>query len=111
MIRPVWPGGNRGPWRGRPSRPVLRRIGGRVAAGVVLAALIVGAATLAGVETETRLPGYPSLAPESFVVAPLPVVGRLDPAQRRMGPAVERGRQVGHDAGRAPHWSSGEGRA
>lgn len=47
----------------------LKRLGNRVVAGLVLAALIVGAALMARVETQTTVFGYPALALIFFVVA------------------------------------------
>ena len=47
----------------------LNRIGNRLTAGVVLAALILGAALMARVETQATLMGYPALALVFFVVA------------------------------------------
>jgi ubiquinone biosynthesis protein len=47
----------------------LKRLGNRVTAGLVLAALIVGAALMARVETQTTVLGYPALALVFFVVA------------------------------------------
>jgi ubiquinone biosynthesis protein len=49
----------------------LQRVGNRVTAGLVIAALVVGAAMLARVETATTLLGYPPLALAFFVVASL----------------------------------------
>jgi ubiquinone biosynthesis protein len=47
----------------------LQRVGNRVTAGLVIAALVVGAAMLARVETATTVLGYPPLALLFFVVA------------------------------------------
>lgn len=47
----------------------IHRLGNRVTAGLVLAALIVGAAMLARVETQATILGYPALATVFFVVA------------------------------------------
>jgi ubiquinone biosynthesis protein len=47
----------------------LQRLGNRVTAGLVLAALIVGAAMLSGIETDATLLGYPALALVFFVTA------------------------------------------
>ncbi len=47
----------------------LKRLGNRVTAGLVLAALIVGAALMARVDTQTTVLGYPALALIFFVVA------------------------------------------
>jgi ubiquinone biosynthesis protein len=49
----------------------IQRLANRLVAGLVLAALIVGAAMLSGVETETTILGYPALAFVFFVVAGL----------------------------------------
>jgi ubiquinone biosynthesis protein len=47
----------------------IRKLGNRVVAGLVLAALIVGAAMMARVETQATILGYPALAFLFFVVA------------------------------------------
>jgi ubiquinone biosynthesis protein len=47
----------------------LQRLGNRLVAGLVLAALIVGAAMLAGIETDATILGYPALALVFFVTA------------------------------------------
>jgi ubiquinone biosynthesis protein len=47
----------------------LQRLGNRVTAGLVLAALIVGAAMLGGIETDATILGYPALALVFFVTA------------------------------------------
>jgi predicted unusual protein kinase regulating ubiquinone biosynthesis (AarF/ABC1/UbiB family) len=47
----------------------MRKIANRISAGLVLAALIVGAALLMRVETEFRLWGYPGLAMVCFAAA------------------------------------------
>ena len=49
----------------------IQRAANRVVAGLVLAALIIGAAMLAGVDTEVTLLGYPPLALVFFVTAAL----------------------------------------
>ena len=49
----------------------IRRLANRVVAGLVLAALIVGAAMMAGVETQATILGYPALALVFFVTAAL----------------------------------------
>jgi ubiquinone biosynthesis protein len=49
----------------------IQRLANRLVAGLVLAALIVGAAMLSGVETEATIWGYPALAFVFFVVAGL----------------------------------------
>jgi hypothetical protein len=49
----------------------LHRMANRVATGVVLAALIIGAALMSRVETSTRIAGYPALAFVCFVAAAL----------------------------------------
>jgi ubiquinone biosynthesis protein len=49
----------------------IQRLANRLVAGLVLAALIVGAAMLSGVETEATILGYPALALVFFVVAGL----------------------------------------
>jgi ubiquinone biosynthesis protein len=49
----------------------IQRLANRLVAGLVLAALIVGAAMLSGVETDTTILGYPALAFVFFVVAGL----------------------------------------
>jgi ubiquinone biosynthesis protein len=49
----------------------IQRLANRVVAGLVLAALIVGAAMMAGVETQSTILGYPALALVFFVVAAL----------------------------------------
>jgi predicted unusual protein kinase regulating ubiquinone biosynthesis (AarF/ABC1/UbiB family) len=47
----------------------IQRLANRLVAGLVLAALIVGAAMLARVETQTTIMGYPALAFVFFVIA------------------------------------------
>jgi predicted unusual protein kinase regulating ubiquinone biosynthesis (AarF/ABC1/UbiB family) len=49
----------------------LHRMANRVAIGLVLAALIVGAALLSRVETSTRIAGYPAVAFVCFLLAAL----------------------------------------
>jgi ubiquinone biosynthesis protein len=49
----------------------IQRLANRLVAGLVLAALILGAAMLSGVETEATIWGYPALAFVFFVVAGL----------------------------------------
>ena len=49
----------------------LHRMANRVAIGLVLAALIVGAALLSRVQTDTRIAGYPAVAFICFVLAAL----------------------------------------
>jgi ubiquinone biosynthesis protein len=49
----------------------IKKLGNRVVAGLVLAALIVGAAMMARVETQATILGYPALAFVFFVVAGL----------------------------------------
>jgi predicted unusual protein kinase regulating ubiquinone biosynthesis (AarF/ABC1/UbiB family) len=49
----------------------LHRMANRVAVGLVLAALIVGAALLSRVETSTRIAGYPAVAFICFLLAAL----------------------------------------
>jgi ubiquinone biosynthesis protein len=49
----------------------IQRLANRLVAGLVLAALIIGAAMLAGVETDATILGYPALAFVFFVVAGL----------------------------------------
>jgi predicted unusual protein kinase regulating ubiquinone biosynthesis (AarF/ABC1/UbiB family) len=49
----------------------LHRMANRVATGLVLAAMIVGAALLARVQTNTRIDGYPAVAFLLFVIAAL----------------------------------------
>jgi predicted unusual protein kinase regulating ubiquinone biosynthesis (AarF/ABC1/UbiB family) len=49
----------------------LHRMANRMATGLVLAALIVGAALLMNVETSTRIAGYPALAFVMFMAAAL----------------------------------------
>jgi ubiquinone biosynthesis protein len=49
----------------------IQRLANRLVAGLVLAALIVGAAMLSGVETDATILGYPALAFVFFVVAGL----------------------------------------
>jgi ubiquinone biosynthesis protein len=49
----------------------IQRLANRVVAGLVLAALIIGAAMLAGVETQATILGYPALALVFFVTAAL----------------------------------------
>jgi ubiquinone biosynthesis protein len=49
----------------------IQRLGNRVVAGMVLAALIIGAAMMAGVETQATILGYPALALVFFVIAAL----------------------------------------
>ncbi len=55
----------------------LHKLGNRVTMGLVLAALIIGAAMLMQVETESRLFGYPALAIVSFLLASLGAVALL----------------------------------
>ena len=47
----------------------IQRLANRLVAGLVLAALIIGAAMMAGVETQATILGYPALALVFFVVA------------------------------------------
>jgi ABC-type polysaccharide/polyol phosphate export permease len=47
----------------------FQKVGNRVATGLVLAALIVGAAMLMRIETSFRIFGYPGLAIVLFLVA------------------------------------------
>jgi ubiquinone biosynthesis protein len=49
----------------------IQRLANRLVAGLVLAALIIGAAMLAGVETQATILGYPALALVFFVTAAL----------------------------------------
>ncbi len=49
----------------------IERVANRVATGLIVAALIVGAAMLMRVETEMRLLGYPALAIVAFLAASL----------------------------------------
>lgn len=49
----------------------LHRMANRVAIGLVLAALIIGAAMLSRVQTDTRIAGYPAVAFVCFVLAAL----------------------------------------
>jgi ubiquinone biosynthesis protein len=49
----------------------IQRLANRVVAGLVLAALIIGAAMLSGVETQATILGYPALALVFFVIAAL----------------------------------------
>jgi ubiquinone biosynthesis protein len=49
----------------------IQRLANRLVAGLVLAALILGAATLARVDTDTTIAGYPAIAFVFFVVAGL----------------------------------------
>lgn len=49
----------------------IQRLANRLVAGLVLAALIVGAAMMAGVETQATILGYPALALVFFVTAAL----------------------------------------
>ena len=49
----------------------LHRMANRVAVGLVLAALIVGAALLSRVETDVRIGGYPAVAFILFLIAAL----------------------------------------
>ena len=49
----------------------LHRMANRVAIGLVLAALIVGAAVLSRVQTDTRIAGYPAVAFICFMLAAL----------------------------------------
>jgi ubiquinone biosynthesis protein len=49
----------------------LHRMANRVAIGVVLAALIIGAALLSRVKTDTTIGGYPAVAFVLFVIAAL----------------------------------------
>jgi hypothetical protein len=53
---------------------LIQKVANRITAGLVLAALIVGAALLTHVETGFRLPGYPGLAVICFLAA---AAGRL----------------------------------
>jgi predicted unusual protein kinase regulating ubiquinone biosynthesis (AarF/ABC1/UbiB family) len=60
--------------RGIDERELIRgiqKVANRVAAGLVIAALIVGAAMIMQIETEAELLGYPALAIVLFVVASL----------------------------------------
>jgi hypothetical protein len=47
----------------------LHRMANRVATGVVLAALIIGAALLTNVDTSARVAGYPAVAFVCFILA------------------------------------------
>lgn len=47
----------------------LHRMANRVATGVVLAALIIGAALLSNVRTSARIAGYPAIAFVCFLIA------------------------------------------
>ena len=47
----------------------IEKVANRITAGVVLAALIIGAALLVRVETEFRIMGYPGLAMIFFLAA------------------------------------------
>ena len=49
----------------------LHRMANRVAVGLILAALIVGAALMSRVQTSTRIAGYPALAFVCFLAAAL----------------------------------------
>jgi esterase/lipase superfamily enzyme len=49
----------------------LHRVANRIATGVVLAALIIGAALLSGVKTSTKIGGYPAVAFVFFLAAAL----------------------------------------
>ncbi|MBW3661870.1 MAG: AarF/ABC1/UbiB kinase family protein [Actinobacteria bacterium] len=55
----------------------IQKVANRVTMGLVLAALIVGAAMLMRVETEPRLFGYPALAIVAFLLAALGGVGLI----------------------------------
>jgi hypothetical protein len=47
----------------------LHRMANRVATGVILAALIIGAALLSNVHTTARIAGYPAVAFVCFLIA------------------------------------------
>ena len=55
----------------------LHKLGNRVTMGLVLAALIIGAAMLMQVETESKIFGYPALAIVCFLLASLGAVALL----------------------------------
>ncbi|MDX1561911.1 MAG: AarF/UbiB family protein [Gammaproteobacteria bacterium] len=69
----------------------LERIGNRIALGVVLAALIIGAALMMRVETELTLFGYPALAIALFLAAA--VLGFVLAAQIMLAERSERKRR------------------
>jgi len=55
----------------------LQKVANRITLGLVLAALIVGAAMLMRVETSFRVLGYPGLPLIFFVLAPIAGVGLI----------------------------------
>jgi ubiquinone biosynthesis protein len=72
----------------------LHKIANRISAGVITAALIVGAAMLMRVETDMRLLGYPAIALVLFVIAAALGVGIVASAllgDRKPRPREERG--------------------
>ena len=55
----------------------IQKLANRVTTGVVVAALIIGAAMVMRIETDAKLFGYPTLAIVLFLVAFLAAVGLL----------------------------------
>ena len=55
----------------------IQKLANRLTAGLVIAALIVGAAMLTRIETESRLFGYPGIAIVCFLAAVLAAIGLL----------------------------------
>lgn len=53
----------------------MHRVANRIAMGVVIAALILGAAMLMQVQTETTILGYPALAMVFFLIAAVAGLG------------------------------------
>lgn len=72
----------------------LHKIANRISAGLVTAALIVGAALMMRVDTDARLFGYPAIALVLFVVATVLALGIVSSAlfgDRKAKPREERG--------------------
>jgi ubiquinone biosynthesis protein len=77
----------------------LQKIANRIAMGVVLAALIVGAAIVMQIPTRMRILGYPALAMMLFAAAAWPssvpssrrTARRAAPARRASGPGESSG--------------------
>jgi hypothetical protein len=74
----------------------IQKLANRLTAGVVIAALIVGAAMLMRVETSARILGYPALAIVSFLLAAgfgVTLLGSIVISDRRTARARRRARR------------------
>jgi predicted unusual protein kinase regulating ubiquinone biosynthesis (AarF/ABC1/UbiB family) len=77
---------------------VLQRLANRLATGMVLASLVVGAALMMQIPTKSRILGYPSIAMVCFALAALGAVGLVVTvlmADRRIARSAKRNRRAG----------------